>query len=62
MRYRFGHFILDTQRLELSGAGTPIQLRRQAFQVLAYLLRHRERVVPTQELLRAPVAGAVCGG
>ena len=51
MRYRFGHFILDTQRLELSGAGTPIKLRRQAFQVLAYLLRHRDRVVPTQELL-----------
>ena len=51
MRYRFGHFILDTQRLELSGAGRPIKLRRQAFQVLAYLLRHRERVVPTQELL-----------
>ena len=51
MRYRFGHLCLDTQRLELSGAGRPIKLRRQAFQVLAYLLRHRERVVPTQELL-----------
>ena len=51
MRYLFGHYILDTQRAELSGAGTPIKLRRQAFQVLAYLLRHRDRVVPKHELL-----------
>jgi class 3 adenylate cyclase/DNA-binding winged helix-turn-helix (wHTH) protein/tetratricopeptide (TPR) repeat protein len=51
MRYLFGHYCLDTQRCELSGAGTPIKLRRQAFQMLVYLLRHRDRVVPRQELL-----------
>ena len=51
MRYLFGHYILDTQRAELSGAGTPIKLQRQAFQVLAYLLRHRDRIVPKHELL-----------
>src|SRR5256885_6815046 len=51
MRYLFGDYVLDTQRAELHGAGEPVQLRRKAFQVLAYLLAHRERVVPKQELL-----------
>ena len=51
MRYRFGDHVLDTQRAELHRAGAPIKLRRKAFQVLAYLLAHRDRVVPKQELL-----------
>ena len=51
MRYLFGDYVLDTQRAELHGAGAPIKLRRKAFQVLAYLLAHRDRVVPKHELL-----------
>ena len=51
MRYLFGDYILDTQRAELHSAGAPTKLRRKAFQVLAYLLAHRDRVVPKQELL-----------
>ena len=51
MLYSFGDYVLDTARQELQHAGTPVQLRRKAFQVLAYLLAHRERVVPKQELL-----------
>ena len=51
MRYIFGDYILDTQRHELHRAGAPIKLRRKVFQVLAYLLAHRDRVVPKQELL-----------
>ncbi len=51
MRYVFGDYVLDTERAELQSAGGPIQLRRKAFQVLVYLLAHRDRVVPTQELL-----------
>ena len=51
MRYCFGDYVLDTQRAELHSAGAPIKLRRKAFQVLAYLLAHRDRVVPKQELL-----------
>ena len=46
-----GDYVLDTQRHELYGAGAPIKLRRKVFQVLAYLLAHRDRVVPKQELL-----------
>src|SRR5262249_2119857 len=51
MRYIFDTYVLDTQRYELHGAGAPIKLRRKAFQVLAYLLAHRDRVVSKQELL-----------
>jgi class 3 adenylate cyclase/tetratricopeptide (TPR) repeat protein len=50
MRYTFGDYILDTQRYELHHAGALVQLRRKVFQILAYLLAHRERVVPKQEL------------
>jgi DNA-binding winged helix-turn-helix (wHTH) protein/class 3 adenylate cyclase len=51
MRYMFGDYVLDTQRCELHRAGEPITLRRKVFQVLVYLLAHRDRVVPKQELL-----------
>jgi len=51
MRYVFGDYVLDTQRAELHGAGEPIKLRRKVFQVLAYLVAHRDRVVPKQEIL-----------
>ena len=50
MRYRFGDYVLDTQRHELHHAGVPIKLRRKVFQVLVYLLVHRDRVVSKQEL------------
>jgi DNA-binding winged helix-turn-helix (wHTH) protein len=51
MRYIFGNYVLDTQCQELHCAGEPRKLRRKVFQVLAYLLAHRDRVVPKQELL-----------
>src|SRR5437870_8692021 len=50
MRYVFGECILDTQRAELCRAGEVRRLRRKAFQVLAYLLAHPDRVVAKQEL------------
>jgi DNA-binding winged helix-turn-helix (wHTH) protein len=51
MYFLFGDYVLDTQCHELHHTGEPIKLRRKVFQVLAYLLAHRERVVPKQELL-----------
>ena len=47
MRYLFGNYVLDIQRYELHGAGVPIKLRRKVFQVLAYLLVHRDRWSPS---------------
>lgn len=50
-RYSFGDYVLDTLRRELHHAGAPIKLRRKVFQVLVYLLAHRDRAVSRPELL-----------
>lgn len=50
MLYIFGDYTLDIQRYELCHHGAPVKLRPKVFQVLAYLLAHRDRVVPKQEL------------
>jgi DNA-binding winged helix-turn-helix (wHTH) protein len=49
--YSFGAFDLDTDRLELRRAGTPVPMEPQVFAVLAYLVEHRDRVVSKDELL-----------
>lgn len=51
MRYLFDDFELDTQRYELRQAGSVQPLEPQGFNVLAYLLEHRDRVVSKSELL-----------
>jgi class 3 adenylate cyclase/DNA-binding winged helix-turn-helix (wHTH) protein/tetratricopeptide (TPR) repeat protein len=51
MRYRFGDYTLDTQRYALYRAGQHVPLRPKVFQVLVYLLTHRDRVVSKDELL-----------
>src|SRR5262249_23714905 len=48
---RFGVCELSAERIELRRAGTIVDIEPQVFDVLAYLLRHRERVVPKTELL-----------
>ena len=49
MRYTFGGYTLDTQRYELCQADIPLQLQPKVFDLLAYLLQHRDRVVTRQE-------------
>jgi DNA-binding winged helix-turn-helix (wHTH) protein len=46
MRYVFGDYSLDTQCYELRRAGELMPLGPQIFDVLAYLVQHRLRVVP----------------
>src|SRR5262245_41368953 len=50
MRYVFGDYSLDTQRYELRRAGELIPLGPQVFDVLTYLVAHRDRVVSRDEL------------
>lgn len=52
MPWRFGPYLLDVARRELRVVGEVRSLQPQVFAVLAYLVRHRERVVPKDELLR----------
>jgi pimeloyl-ACP methyl ester carboxylesterase/DNA-binding winged helix-turn-helix (wHTH) protein len=49
--YTFGGYELDTRVQELRHAGEPLHVEPQTFQVLAYLLAHRDRVVTKDELL-----------
>ena len=51
MLYVFGDYTLDTQGYALSRAGASVHVRPKVFQVLAYLLEHRDRVVPKPELM-----------
>lgn len=52
--YRFADFTLDISRRRLSGNGQDaLPLSDRAFEVLAYLLAHRERMVPKRELMDA---------
>src|SRR6266545_1702271 len=48
---RFGECELTVERLELRRADQVVAIEPQVFDVLAYLLRHRDRVVPKTELL-----------
>jgi DNA-binding winged helix-turn-helix (wHTH) protein len=50
MRCGFGEYVLDTDRYELHRQGTPVSLAPQAFQLLTYLIEHRDRMVTKEEL------------
>jgi DNA-binding winged helix-turn-helix (wHTH) protein len=49
--YAFGEHELDVDRLELRRASVHVPMEPQTFDVLTYLVRHRERVVPEEELM-----------
>lgn len=51
MRLSFADFDLDTTTFELCRGGVPVPMEPQVFDVLAYLVRHRDRVVQKAELL-----------
>ncbi|WP_405529875.1 alpha/beta hydrolase [Streptomyces canus] len=51
--YHFGLYELDTDRRRLSRDGRQVLLEPQALALLCHLVEHRDRVVPTKELLGA---------
>ena len=53
MRIKFGEFELDEERFCLHRAGRAVSIRPKVFDLLAYLVRHRERVVLREELVDA---------
>ena len=50
-RYCFGDFELDPGRNELRRAGEPVELLPTPLRLLHYLVAHRDRAVPKEELL-----------
>lgn len=57
MRYAFATWILDTQLFTLERAGHTCQLPPKLFQMLQYLLDHRDKVVSKHELVEHVWAG-----
>lgn len=53
VRYRFAESLLDTTRYELLCDGEQVHVEPQVFDVLAFLVEHRDRVVHKTELLDA---------
>jgi DNA-binding winged helix-turn-helix (wHTH) protein len=51
MRYVFGDCTLDTEYYELHRAGVRIPVRPKVFQLLAYLIAHRDRVLMKDEMI-----------
>jgi DNA-binding winged helix-turn-helix (wHTH) protein len=52
MRYIFGDFTLDMLHYGLHCAGMRVPLGPKIFDLLAYLVRHRQRIVSKQELFQ----------
>ena len=59
MRYLFDDYALDADRRELSHGGQTVRLEPQAFDLLEYLIRNRERVVSRDDLLAAIWSGRI---
>ena len=51
MPFRFADYTLDEDRYLLERGGEPVTLRPKVFDLLVYLVRHRERVVRREELV-----------
>jgi DNA-binding winged helix-turn-helix (wHTH) protein len=51
--YLFDDFVLDLDRRELRRGATSIAIEPQVFDLLEYLIRHRERVVSRDELIES---------
>lgn len=59
MRYLFEEFALDTEKRELHRGTNAVSVTPQAFDVLLYLIRNRERVVSKDDLISAIWNGRV---
>src|SRR6266581_2062365 len=59
VRFLFGDHALDTDRRELTRGSEQVSLGPQVFDVLAYLLQNRARVVSKDDLLEAVWHGRI---
>jgi TolB-like protein len=51
LRYLFEDCVLDVDRRELNRGGVPVSVEPQVFDLLVYLIRHRDHVVSKDDLL-----------
>jgi pimeloyl-ACP methyl ester carboxylesterase/DNA-binding winged helix-turn-helix (wHTH) protein len=49
LRFAFGDYVLDTETVELRHGNAPVSIEPQVFDVLAYLITNRDRVISNDE-------------
>jgi TolB-like protein len=59
MEYAFGEHVLDVKRRELRRGAELVPLEPQVFDLLTYLVQHRDRVVGKDDLLQAVWGGRI---
>lgn len=59
MSFAFGRYVLDPDRRELRHGADFVRLEPQAFDLLTYLVHHRDRVVGRDELVRGIWGGRI---
>ena len=59
MIYRFGAFELDRPKAELRQSGKPVPIEPQVFELLAFLVEHRDRLVSRTEIFETVWKGRV---
>jgi pimeloyl-ACP methyl ester carboxylesterase/DNA-binding winged helix-turn-helix (wHTH) protein len=59
LRYSFGDYLIDIERVELRKCGVPVAVEPQVFELLAYLVRNQDRVISIAELFETVWKGRV---
>src|SRR5256885_1968589 len=59
MQLAFGDYVLDSGRRELRRSSVPIALEPQVFDLLLYLVQHRDRVVTKDDLIATVWKGRI---
>jgi adenylate cyclase len=59
VRFEFGEHLLDVDRHELRRGGEPIAVEPQVFDLLVYLVQHRDRVVSRDDLIASVWGGRI---
>src|ERR1700760_5002864 len=57
--YIFDNYALDPDRRELRSGATAVAMEPQVFDLLVYLIRHREHVVSRDELIESIWGGRI---
>ena len=59
MVFQFGDYVLDPERRELRCVAEPVAVEPQVFDLLLYLVRHRDRVVSKDDLIEGVWGGRI---
>jgi pimeloyl-ACP methyl ester carboxylesterase/DNA-binding winged helix-turn-helix (wHTH) protein len=59
VQFSFDDYVLDIGRRELLWAGVPVAVEPQVFDLLAYLVQHRHRVVTRDDLIESVWSGRI---